>query len=152
MHEVSIHALLRGRTGILVELPKPDQFQSTPSCEGERSGTMPTSRHWPFQSTPSCEGEPTTPQGQRHWLYVSIHALLRGRTNAYCRSITILRVSIHALLRGRTSPIWRNRANCNCFNPRPLARANAALIQWATSPIVSIHALLRGRTQGADGG
>ena len=78
---VSIHALLRGRTGLARTKEEIDQFQSTPSCEGEPSVSSATNLAVSlFQSTPSCEGERVAHLQVGFVNLVSIHALLRGRT------------------------------------------------------------------------
>ena len=123
--QISIHALMRGRTryqrirGIERRFqftpscegePDPvgdaagtNEFQFTPSCEGEqmvqRCGTTVTR----FQFTPSCEGERRIP-----YKWVSIHKFqftpsCEGEHILAAVKEAYLRISIHALMRGRTN-------------------------------------------------
>ena len=99
-----------------------------------------------FQSTPSCEGELVVADDGLIQRLVSIHALLRGRTQTAEDMAWAKVVSIHALLRGRTGqrcgqPVVR------VFQSTPSCEGERIQID----PVkifskVSIHALLRGRT------
>ncbi len=101
---VSIHAPVRGATGALNKLNggkmfqstplcegrlcsiysifDVNQFQSTPLCEGRLLKDAMPDNFIMFQSTPLCEGRPGSVPGEVYGSYVSIHAPVRGATNA----------------------------------------------------------------------
>ena len=145
--DISIHALLRGRTSPARAL-----------------------RRWCiFQFTPSCEGEPKEPDRFTVEL-ISIHALLRGRTSrrntprssgTYFNSRPLARANVRPLhaagrmgdfnsrpLARANLPAHKRWYSMHYFNSRPLARANSLALRSFLRRTISIHALLRGRTGG----
>ena len=125
-----------------------------------------------FQSTHPCGVRPAGLRHAQGCRAVSIHAPLRGATNAddtATATITLVSihaplrgatvgavsrrfrqdVSIHAPLRGATLSAFGNFMSVPRFNPRTPAGCDAARgLQPACGQEVSIHAPLRGATDG----
>ena len=78
---------------------------------------------------------------------ISIHSLVRGRTDHIDAAYQPLDISIHSLVRGRTILVSTVLCIILDFNPLPRKRENRDLREDADlSQIISIHSLVRGRT------
>ena len=144
-------------------------FQSTPPCGGRppsRSSGVTVAR---FQSTPPCGGRRQLLDRYEQSLGVSIHAPVRGATEAALMDSRSSEVSIHAPVRGATLDNPCSIRALTCFNPRPRAGGDTAAVRshasdslfQSTPPcggrrvygfyfkeifVVSIHAPVRGAT------
>ena len=96
---ISIHAPLRGRRRIEIEIVAMCGFQSTPPCGGDLDAVTTPPEPVEFQSTPPCGGD-----------------------TADTFNVTLPPISIHAPLRGRPHGS-RCHGTSEYFNPRPLAGA-----------------------------
>ena len=165
--QVSIHAPLRGATHQACGWrPTGRCFNPRPSARGDR----PIVGFWPrlqsFNPRPSARGDEQRGKILRY-KGVSIHAPLRGATQALRPFGRHHGVSIHAPLRGATGPEgarmmtgWfqstplcegrpTGRASVSphtSFNPRPSARGDLDAAERERRARVSIHAPLRGAT------
>ncbi len=79
-----------------------------------------------FQSTRPCGARRATARNSGSRVWVSIHAPVRGATNAVPTPVKIDQVSIHAPVRGATSPPPCSGAATTSFNPRARAGRDIA--------------------------
>ena len=167
-HLVSIHALLRGRT-YSYRLARGRKLVSIHALlRGRTPANTCRNRCFCFNPRPLARAN-RSPRRLAHHARVCFNPRPLARANEHSQNyIGCQLVSIHALLRGRTDYIcvitkkegFQSTPSCEGeliigelqtmstgFNPRPLARANRKKLALASAGLrVSIHALLRGRT------
>jgi len=148
LHNVSIHAPLRGATWRDCDVRSDGRFQSTHPCGVRLDVNWLEAETLEFQSTHPCGVRQGVGALSVRAVPVSIHAPLRGATPGLWRIWPFPCVSIHAPLRGATVAILRFKSqlqNVSIHAPLRGATSPLRLLLLQLLP-VSIHAPLRGAT------
>ncbi len=165
---ISIHAPLRGRRRIEIEIVAMCGFQSTPPCGGDLDAVTTPPEPVEFQSTPPCGGD-TADTFNVTLPPISIHAPLRGRphgsrchgTSEYFNPRPLAGATYYEM-KPIKDDVFQSTPPCGgdpshsvaifnafYFNPRPLAGATKGHGSLCQRLCISIHAPLRGRRPAA---
>ena len=143
---ISIHAPLRGRREMYSMGCTQIEFQSTPPCGGDSTGTPGIKEEKYFNPRPLA-GATKQAFEEMFEVYISIHAPLRGRQFLAIVKVGLGFISIHAPLRGRPGSAGAAKTS-EQFQSTPPCGGDFKGHRQHRVRGISIHAPLRGRPDG----